>query len=86
MPTIHLDSQVGGGWVADIVQILPTSSSIVLVEIKRGNDHKFVRLDLDKGMYIDALPQGLAAGSSASLAQAIALQLYGVAKRASTRP
>jgi hypothetical protein len=85
MPTIHLDAEVGGGWVADVAEIQPTSSSIVLVAIKRGAAHRPVRLDLDKGMYIDNPPDGVTAGSSGTLARRIAARLYDVAKHVRVR-
>jgi len=60
MPIVkQLKEPIGGGWVAELVQLPENLASIALVTFSRGSDKMHARLDLDKKWFIDALPAGV---------------------------
>jgi hypothetical protein len=75
----NLNEVVGGGWTASKVQstirltglTFPTLPTIVLVTLSNSNEEKFVRLDLGKGMFLDAIPESMSPGAAPRLAQSV---------------
>ena len=80
MTGFSLNEGVGGGWTASEVQstfkptglafptLLPT---IVLVTLSNKSEEKLVRLDLGKGMFLDAIPESVSPGAGPKLAQSV---------------
>jgi hypothetical protein len=53
---VALDANLGGGWVARLAEFPEARSSIVLVTMERNADRRSLRLDIGKGMFLDAPP------------------------------
>ena len=78
---LRLKEAVGGGWTASLVQsvlspvdisVLP---SIVLVTLSKDKQTRRVRLDLGKGMFLDATPKGIGLEDGGKLAESVANRL-----------
>jgi hypothetical protein len=54
---VALDANLGGGWVARLVEFVETP--IVLVTVVRDADRRSLRLDLGKGMFLDEPPEDI---------------------------
>ena len=54
---VALDANLGGGWVARVVEFAESRSSIVLVTVERESDRRSLRLDLGKAMFLDEPPR-----------------------------
>jgi hypothetical protein len=79
MTGFNLNEGVGGGWTASEVQstfkptghTFPTLPTIVLVTLSNKSEEKLVRLDLGKGMFLDAIPESVSPGAGPKLARSV---------------
>lgn len=73
--SIDLKISLGGGWIADLAQVHGAFSPIALVTFTRGHDHKHVRVDLNKRIFLDEAPDGLRQHASEDIAERVVTQL-----------
>jgi hypothetical protein len=72
---LALNASLGGGWVARLAELPEALSSIVLVTVERHHDRRSLRLDLGKGMFLDAPPAEVDQRAAREVTQYIVQQM-----------